>query len=208
MDKALIPLKVLYESIPETTGCEKCKESDGVPKHWCCRSSQPQVSKIEFSYLWSVVSKWSKDKLQALVHRALRGWTDNRTTCPFYSDGCTIYDHRPMVCRIFGIESESAYKHLKSQNKKTCSIVAEASGFRLTEHQRTNIWTGLVKLNEDRIKQEIGSNDIPPVTWEILISSGFSSDDLHKIKRDSFASNFDIDSLDLNSSTNGSGKLD
>ena len=54
-DKRFKPLKVLYNNMPSTSGCEKCEEINTQNAFWCCRTLNPSMFYYEFLYIWRQV---------------------------------------------------------------------------------------------------------------------------------------------------------
>lgn len=126
----LARMKIVYDEMPTTTGCEKCTEVNGADKkHWCCRSQNPSMYYIEFLYVWREVQKWSKCRRAELVLRAIRNYLSNSLSkgCIFYWDGCACYKERPYMCRMYGVIHKSSWdkrwQELKERQKE--KFVAE-----------------------------------------------------------------------------------
>lgn len=132
----LARLKILYEDMPPTTGCDKCVEVNGADnKDWCCRTTNPSMYYSEFLYVWQEVQKWSKSKRASLVLRCIRNYLSNSLSkgCVMYADGCQCYNERPFTCRMYGVvcpESfEKRYRSLQERQgerfvaKPQCPLV-------------------------------------------------------------------------------------
>jgi len=137
----LISLKVLYDKLPETTGCEKCEEINGDKKDWCCKSINPSMYYVEFLAVWQEVqNKWSKIKKTALIVRAVKNYLSNKRHkgCIFYDDGCTIYSQRPLQCRSYGVIDNESWegrirkirdeKDVDANIIKQCDLVSFVDG--------------------------------------------------------------------------------
>ena len=99
-------LKILYDGMPQTTGCENCHEANGDESKWCCRYQNPSMFYIEFLYIWEEIQdNWSKKDRSELMLRAVRNYLDNSLSkgCIFYDDECKVYDKRPLMCRLYGV---------------------------------------------------------------------------------------------------------
>ena len=133
----LARLKIIYDEIPATTGCEKCEEVNGKEdKHWCCTSNSPSMYYTEFLYVWQEVQKWGKQKRKDLILRAIRNYLSNslHKSCIFYVDGCSCYQHRPLMCRFYGVINKDSWNRrldvLKDRQKDKfscrdqCSLVS------------------------------------------------------------------------------------
>ncbi len=121
IDGPLASLNVLYESMPKTHGCEKCKEINGDNHDWCCKTQSPSMHYVEFLNVYKKVVGWNKQKKKALFLRAVRNYLNNKLNkgCIFYDNGCTIYSERPFVCRQYGVIPEenwnSRWEKLKEE---------------------------------------------------------------------------------------------
>ena len=115
-------LKVLYERMPETCGCEDCEEINGLErKQWCCRLQNPSMHYSEFMYTWrDVEKKWSKVKRLELVLNAISTYLDNSMDkgCIFYNSGCQIYSTRPFACHMYGVMPVETWKKREAQIKE------------------------------------------------------------------------------------------
>jgi Fe-S-cluster containining protein len=104
----LARLKIIYEDMPPTAGCENCSAVNGEEqKDWCCKTQNPSMYYCEFLYIWQEVQKWPKTRRAWLVLRAIRNYLSNSLSkgCIFYEDsfGCKVYEHRPFMCRMYGV---------------------------------------------------------------------------------------------------------
>ncbi len=108
----IMSLTILYESMPETVGCEKCKEVNGDDEIWCCKTQSPSMYYIEFLKVWREAEKWSKAKRSELTLRAIRNHLDGSQNkgCIFYDGECTVYEYRPFSCRMYGIIPEESWQ--------------------------------------------------------------------------------------------------
>ena len=110
---SFVSLKVVYDSMPKTTGCETCKDINKDNIHYCCKTIVPSAYYSEFLYAWEQVEKkWNKtDKLNLLLRSIKNHLIDSESKgCPFYDNGCTIYEHRFLQCRMYGIIPRSSWK--------------------------------------------------------------------------------------------------
>lgn len=103
----VISLKILYEHLPSTTGCENCSAHHGEDnKHWCCQEMSPSMYYVEFIYAWTQVSNsWKQSDRKKLILKAIRNYLTAGLSkgCIFYDKGCTIYNKRPLACRMYAI---------------------------------------------------------------------------------------------------------
>lgn len=116
----LISLKVLYEGMPSTSGCENCAQINGEEAFWCCKTTNPSMYYVEFLYAWEKVQNWSKTKRIDLVVRCIENYLQNAPNkgCVFYVNGCTIYNERPFNCRVYGVIPAEGWEERINMGKK------------------------------------------------------------------------------------------
>ncbi len=166
--KALLSLNILYEMMPETTGCEDCEFHNGVNKDWCCKKQNPSMYYVEFMYVWPDVLKWSEDKRIQLILRAVRNYLQNKPHkgCIFYDNGCTIYENRPFACRMYGITPQENWEKRWNALKESqgeqfdglhqCRLVSTKDGITVSA-EREDKWLIAVAKREARF-------GVPPET--------------------------------------------
>ncbi len=95
-------LKILYEGMPKTSGCDQCAAINGDKnKDWCCHVLNPSMYYAEFLKVWEHVEKnWGKEKKTRLIMRAIKNYlrSDLNKGCIFYENGCSVHQHRPLAC--------------------------------------------------------------------------------------------------------------
>jgi len=78
----------------------------------CCKQGDYPMSELEFKYMMKAYEKLdeeTKSKIQKNIKTAKQGDIDSYT-CPFLIDNsCSVYSHRPFVCRTFGVLTEDAF---------------------------------------------------------------------------------------------------
>ena len=124
----LIALDILYDGMPQTSGCEKCAEINGDDIHWCCKTMSPSMYYAEFLKVFKQVGEqWSETEKRDLMFRAVRNYLDNGLNkgCVFYDKGCTVYSVRPFVCRMYGVISQEnwdkRWETLKERHRQVSS---------------------------------------------------------------------------------------
>lgn len=88
----------IYAELPETV-CQNCAR--------CCFES-PGVFYTEYLYLLEKIRALPQRRTADTERRAFRelffSWIEPDSTCIFLHSGrCTIYDSRPLACRLFGL---------------------------------------------------------------------------------------------------------
>ncbi len=88
----------VYRGFPETV-CENCAR--------CCFES-PGIFYLEYLNLLDLVGEISPGRWEELIRRAIRelffSWIEPERVCVFLESGrCTIYERRPLACRLFGL---------------------------------------------------------------------------------------------------------
>ena len=91
-------LRRIYAGLPRTS-CDNCAR--------CCFES-PGVFYVEYLSLLDTLAKMPGARRDELIRRAFRelffSWIEPDRTCIFLeSQRCTIYDQRPLACRLFGL---------------------------------------------------------------------------------------------------------
>jgi len=91
-------LRRVYDEFPPTV-CEGCAR--------CCFES-PGIFFTEYLHLLDLISKLSPPRRLELLRRSLRefffSWIEPERTCVFLEGSrCTIYERRPLACRLFGL---------------------------------------------------------------------------------------------------------
>lgn len=157
--KALEMLHGLFARLPETTGCERCREVNGDNEQWCCRNNSPSMYRIEFLNVWAETEPWDKEKRKRLLFRAIRNFLSSEFNkpCVFWEDGCTVYGSRPLACRNYGIiPKKSWHEHNESLKKKLgndfplqkqCDMVSVLDGELITD-QKMNNWFDTTRFAE------------------------------------------------------------
>lgn len=100
----------IYSELPETT-CDNCAR--------CCYES-PGLFFVEHLRLLDTLSKLAPDRREELLGRALRellfSWIEPESACIFLENSrCTIYERRPLACRLFGLVSMREREQAEAQ---------------------------------------------------------------------------------------------
>lgn len=170
-------LEVLYESMPETTGCEKCQEVNGENRQWCCKKLSPSMFYVEFLKVWKTVQNaWSKKKRIELFIRAISNYLSRESEkgCIFLVDGqCTCYKERPLYCRLYGVIPEISWRSKVETAKKLnpkfvdrpqCNLVRFVNEKDLITEEMENKWFARIQKLEKRIgikNKTIQLHDLP-----------------------------------------------
>lgn len=172
--RPLISLQVLYDGMPETTGCEKCQEVNGDDASWCCLSICPSMYYVEFIAVWQhVQNNWGKKKKIDLFVRAIENYLqiEGQKGCIFWDDGCQCYERRPFSCKMYGVipkdSWDSRIEAIKKREKDfefrpQCELVSTKDGSEITDEQE-NKWFDHTKQCEEKLvpKAYIKLHDIP-----------------------------------------------
>jgi len=157
----IVSLGILYEEMPETQGCENCREANGMDAY-CCRSYSPSMYYVEFLKIWEEVEKWKKDKRADVVIRSIRNHliTDLDKGCVFWQDKCLVYANRPFSCRMYGVVPQESWESRLSSLRTRygedykfqaqCDLVSTKSGELITKDQEDK-WFKHVISCESRI---------------------------------------------------------
>lgn len=77
----------------------------------CCKRGDFPMSELEFKYLMLGFEKLSEETKTIIKSNiAITKIGDRESyTCPFLiNDSCSVYQHRPLVCRAFGVLTEDS----------------------------------------------------------------------------------------------------
>lgn len=162
IDAPLVSLNILYEGMPETTGCNKCQEVNGDNAYWCCKTQSPSMHYIEFLRAWREVQSWDKSKKANVVISCIRNYLSNESNkgCVFYDCGCTIYEDRPFACRMYGIVPEENWNKrwdsLKDRDGDKFSAVPQCDLVSTVDNKPVsadseNKWFAHIVKTEERI---------------------------------------------------------
>ena len=169
--RALVSLKVLYEGMPTSTGCETCLDVNGEDDlHWCCTQQNPNMFHIEYEHATAQISHWSRKKRVDLIERALRGYLsrDFNQACIFYDGGCTIYETRPFACRMFGVIPKETWDegvakflvdHPKVIARPQCDLVRQKTPVTASQHRKWSDHIRNCELQSGRSEREIRLHD-------------------------------------------------
>lgn len=110
----------IYAEFPETA-CENCAR--------CCFES-PGIFFVEYLNLLHLLAQLPRPPREALLDRAFGelffSWIDAQRTCIFLeSSHCTIYDHRPFACRLFGLAAPENPERAEAQARLAARREAE-----------------------------------------------------------------------------------
>jgi Fe-S-cluster containining protein len=169
---AIVSLNVLYDEMPKTSGCENCASEYGEDNiQWCCKSQSPSMYYIEFLNVWKEVQEhWSKGKKLNLIMRCIKNYlsNDKNKGCVFYDNGCSIYQQRPYVCRLYGVIPEETWNkrtQLLNSDIKQCHMVKSEKPISVDDDDE---WFKHTAKCEERIgisKQTIAKHDAPGGTY-------------------------------------------
>lgn len=172
--RPLISLKVLYDGLPTTTGCEQCEEHYGEDAIWCCRTINPSMYYVEFLKVWQTVQKtWKKPAKRDLLLKAIVNYLDTSPTkgCIFWEGHCHVYEERPFSCRMYGVIPQDSWdsriKSLKDREgedfpvRDQCNKVTSSKPVTDADENR---WFAHTRRCEEMVgvdKERIDLHDIP-----------------------------------------------
>jgi len=131
--RSRISLNILYDGMPETSGCEKCEEVNQENAYWCCLKQSPSMYYVEFLEVWDEMRTWSKQDKGYIIVRAIKNYLtdDKQKGCIFYDDKCLVYKKRPYQCRIYGVIPEEnwnkRWETLKSREGESFSSLPQCN---------------------------------------------------------------------------------
>jgi len=172
----MVALDILYEEMPETTGCENCEQHNpGDEKHYCCKLNTPSMYYVEFLKIWkSIQNSWSKKKKIELILRAMKNSMEEKLfkLCCFYDDGCTVYKERAFVCRLYSIMDDDSWDSKvkifkesygeEQEIRPQCNLVTAEGG--KPSFEQENKWFEFINKQELRIgvpKEVVNNHDGP-----------------------------------------------
>ncbi len=179
--KSDVQCKILYEASPKTTGCDKCGQINGVRKHWCCTEQQPVVTLAEFHYLWKTLDRDRQIEIfKKTISDLLTLAEDEFLGCPFYNGHCSIYDIRPLECRLFGIEPAKV-KELRKEKTVGSYEPCDIPGKTVTLKQYS-ILTGYRNRIETDLTRRVLEDTTIYMFQHILVAAGFSMEGFKELR--------------------------
>lgn len=100
-----------YDRLPSTK-CLNCPTKCGVEAD-CCKVFSPPMLLVEFLQAMTKIEKWPEEQQVDLLYSCLESFLnpDRVKPCILLENVlCSIYDARPLSCRLFGIYEDSEYK--------------------------------------------------------------------------------------------------
>jgi Fe-S-cluster containining protein len=162
INQSVDKLNEIYNRIPATTGCDGCEAKNGEDAHWCCRTNNPSMYRVEFLKVWQSVQKWDDDKKVDLFIKACKAYLTGSTvkSCIFWDEGCSCYENRPYACRLYGVVPhktwEKRVKYLKQRFgyslkiRPQCNLVKTVDGQKIKPEQ-DQAWFQLISACESMI---------------------------------------------------------
>lgn len=132
IEEHLKNLNKIYEKVSsgECAGCAKCcSESVG-------------ASFVEAEVIFDFIKNMDTDNRKYILSRMMNYYFevyDNRLKCPFLDEKnlCSIYEHRPLNCRVYGhwnkLEYNNNLERLKVQNVKIASSILTKYGYKVSD---------------------------------------------------------------------------
>ena len=140
--------------------CNGCEDN-------CCRTRFYHHTYLEYLYIHSGFNNLAIQTKQKIISRAgdvcrINDMADEKPAatkpmCPLNFDGlCSLYNYRPMICRLHGIPHELRKPGQSVFRGPGCGMFAVlCSDKRYREFDRTPIYFSMAKL-EGELKQAIG----------------------------------------------------
>jgi Fe-S-cluster containining protein len=145
----------------------------------CCHYSNFLVSETEANYIFDLVRSWGKYRLREIQSRArselsrlhqeigygkwnklVARYPGERVTCPLLEDDvCTVYERRPVICRVYGLSGiKDEGKHMYA-----CPKVEKAMYEYLQSHETVEMvdFSKITKQMEGILHGELK----PLVAW-------------------------------------------
>lgn len=110
-------LEQIYAELPETT-CGGCGR--------CCFES-PGLFFVEYLRLVERLERPRQDVMTRALRELLFSWIEPERNCLFLdaSSRCTIYEARPLTCRLFGLSSPTDPEQAREELRKAAEQEAE-----------------------------------------------------------------------------------
>jgi len=142
----------------ECTGCEEN----------CCLSLFYHHTLLELFYLKEGLKMLDQETLASvtfkaqeaapLLHKRAAGESDEKIPCPLMDEGrCTLYAHRPMVCRLHGIAHILERPDGTVLDGPGCALYEQTAGGNMPLN-RTPLYKEMATL-ERALRQETGFTD-------------------------------------------------
>ena len=166
-----------YEEAAEAYSfcCNGCEDS-------CCRTRFYHHTLLEYVYLYEGYRRLARDTRENAIKRAQiicaeykradKGGEAIRRMCPFNFDGrCSLYDNRPMICRLHGIPHELHHPGRSVSYGPGCDEFTRICGQGdYHKFDRTPHYFALANL-ENRFKNELGfSGKIKVTIAEMIVT--------------------------------------
>jgi Fe-S-cluster containining protein len=93
----ILPLKwnpLAVRRVQDLLHCERCGE--------CCRYDRVPVTQVDVDRAPEIAPY--------VIREGDKGYLITRGGCPFYKDGCSIYERRPDVCWLYPLQSPITLK--------------------------------------------------------------------------------------------------
>jgi Fe-S-cluster containining protein len=139
----------VYGRFPQTT-CDNCAR--------CCFES-PGLFFVEYLRLAGLVAKMPRNRRDALLRRAFQellfSWIQPERQCLFLESGrCTIYESRPLACRLFGLVSPADRDRAEAEARLAARQEARRLGVFGIEVPEAVVTRSLVSC--DRVRDAAG----------------------------------------------------
>lgn len=177
LKKIFSGMDATYDEIAASYGfnCTGCEDS-------CCLTRFHHHTVLEYIYVAEGFSRLDDKKKEESLEKAeavvreykeadLAGATP-RAMCPLNSEGlCTIYEHRPMICRMHGLPHELRPPGRQTVRSPGCDLFYETTGDRdYIPFDRTPFYSELAQTERDlRLKLNFNGRIKMTISEMILI---------------------------------------
>ena len=156
--------------------CDGCEDN-------CCRTRFYHHTHLEYLYIHAGLNKLGHQRQRelqsraAMVCRATEKADEKampvRLMCPLNFDGrCTLYKHRPMICRLHGISHELRKPGQNAIRRPGCGMFdLRCSDKSYRKLDRTPFYFEMAKLESD-LKQAVGLSGRVKMTIAEMIIAG------------------------------------
>lgn len=119
-------LEETYQKLPETK-CLNCPMKETVEAD-CCKVFSPPMLLSEFTNAMTIITEWTKEDQDKLAYACFESFLNPDIAKPcvlLKGTLCSIYNSRPLSCRLFGIYSDFEYNERLEKISKELNVPKE-----------------------------------------------------------------------------------